>query len=98
VRISRHIVEQIEDAEVRSMYFDFCPTHEDAFIAPVDFNQITMSWYMNHSSDPNVLANSELQFIARRLICVGQELTTDYTTFSEHASAMIIRWSGEQQN
>jgi SET domain-containing protein len=92
VRVSRQTVDQIKDAELRRMYFDFCPTHENAFIAPADFNQITMSWYMNHSSDPNVRADAELRFVTSRPIHSGEELTTDYTTFSEHASTTIARW------
>ena len=92
VRVPRKLVEQIEDGELRRMYFDFCPTQQNAFIAPIDFNQLTMSWYMNHSRHPNVFVDCNMQFFARRLIVPDEELTTDYTTFSEHAS-VTSRWT-----
>ena len=92
VRVPRAAVDQIQDAEVRRMYFDFCPMHDGNFIAPVDFNQLTMAWYMNHSDNANVQIDATMQFIACRPIAAGEELTTDYTSFSDHAPALIAQW------
>ena len=47
-------VDRLEDRELRVMYYDFCPIIVGCFIAPIDFNQMTMGWYLNHSNDPNV--------------------------------------------
>jgi SET domain-containing protein len=91
-RIAMHEIEKIADAELRRMYFDFCPVVAGKFIAPVDFNQLTMSWYMNHSDTPNVRANDDLRFFARRTIEQDEELTADYATFSEHAAGFIKQW------
>jgi hypothetical protein len=93
VRVPRSVVEQIQDAEVRRMYFDFCPMRGGDFIAPLDFNQLTMAWYMNHSANANVQADDTLQFIARRPIAAGEELTTDYTSFSDHAPPLVAQWN-----
>jgi hypothetical protein len=92
VRVPRAVVDQIQDPEIRRMYFDFCPMQAGDFIAPVDFNQLTMAWYMNHSINANVQTDGALQFVARRPIAVGEELTTDYTHFSEHAAHLVTRW------
>ena len=92
VRVPRTTVEKIADPEVRRMYFDFCPTVDDAFIAPADFNQLTMSWHMNHCAEPNVDADEEIRFVASRYIAVGEELTIDYTKFSGHAADAIATW------
>lgn len=92
-RVPKEDVEQIEDPEVRRMYFDFCPSRDGAFIAPVDFNQLTMSWYMNHSEDPNVQVNEEIQFTSCREIRAGEELTINYTKFSDHAGANVALWN-----
>ena len=87
VRVPRAVVDTISDDEVRRMYFDFCPTVNGHFIAPIDFNQLTMSWYMNHSTSPNVQGDENLEFISCRPIAAGEELTIDYSRFSEHAPA-----------
>lgn len=87
VRVPRSVVDAIADNEVRRMYFDFCPTIDGHFIAPADFNQLTMSWYMNHSTSPNVRADKSLEFVSCRPIGVGEELTIDYARFSDHAPA-----------
>ena len=92
VRVPRAVVDQIQDVEVRRMYFDFCPMQDNNFIAPRDFNQLTMAWYMNHSIDANVKIDESLQFSARRAIAIGEELTTDYTSFSEHALYLVAQW------
>lgn len=93
VRVPRTVVDAIEDDEVRCMYLDFCPTKDGNFIAPADFNQLTMSWYMNHSTNSNVRADENLQFMSCRAISVGEELTIDYATFSDHASLRIAQWN-----
>jgi SET domain len=85
-------VEAIADEEVRRMYTDFCPVVNDCFVAPRDFNQITMGWYLNHSAEPNVAASNDLQFIASRFIPKGEELVSDYTTYSDHADKFVGRW------
>jgi len=97
VRVPRSVVDRIPDAELSQMYVDFCPRRDGNFVAPVDFNQLTMSWYMNHSFDPNVLANQSLQFTATRTVPVGEELTIDYSTISDHATAQIGGWTGRKK-
>jgi SET domain-containing protein len=61
------------------------------FVAPKDFNQITMEWYLNHSDEPNVAALKDLRFIASRFIPKGEELLSDYTTYSAHAPDFLRR-------
>lgn len=85
-------VEDIPDPEIKRMYVDFCPVVDGHYIAPADFNQITMAWYLNHSATPNVAVLSDLSLVASMFIRKGEELCTDYTTFSEHASAHIKGW------
>jgi hypothetical protein len=98
VRVPSAVVNGIPDSEVRRIYFDFCPTSEGRFLAPSDFNQLTMSWYMNHSTSPNVQADENLQFVSRRPIAIGEELTINYTSFSEHAPAQVARWSAHENS
>jgi hypothetical protein len=92
VRISVSDVDKIADAEIRQMYTDFCPLVGNYFVAPSDFNQMSMSWYLNHSDEPNVTVVAELQFVTLRFVSLGEELTTDYTTYSDHARTYIHTW------
>jgi hypothetical protein len=93
VRVPRAVVDRIADAELRRMYFDFCPSVNDVFIAPADFNLLTMEWYLNHSANPNVVADHNMRFSACRSIAVGEELTTDYASFSDHSPALVWQWN-----
>jgi hypothetical protein len=92
VHVPQSVVAQIQNAEVRQMYADFCPTRDGNFVAPADFNQLTMSWYMNHSTNANVIADENLQFTTRRPIAIGEELTVNYTSFSDDAPMRIASW------
>ena len=93
VRFPLAAFQQIEDPEVRRIYLDFCPLVDGAFIAPSDLNQITLSWYMNHSDAPNVASDRSMTFTAARVIHTGEELTVDYTTFSDHAARHVQAWT-----
>jgi uncharacterized protein len=93
VRVSPAVVDAIDDDEIKKMYYDFCPLVDGAFITPADFNQMTMGWYMNHSDSPNVVVREGTSFHAERLIAKGEELTTDYRTYSEHAHKFAQLWS-----
>lgn len=93
VRVLISDVDKLEDAELRRMYYDFCPVIKDSFVAPIYFNQMTMGWYLNHSNEPNVQIDDESQFVTRRFIRVGEEMTANYTTYSEHASIYVRDWT-----
>ena len=95
VRVRRAVVDRIADAELRRIYFDFCPSVDDVFIAPADFNHLTMEWYLNHSVNPNVIADHKMRFFARRSIAAGEELTTDYASFSDHSPTLISQWNSD---
>jgi len=71
--------------KIRQLYDDFCvvKNNKTEYGCPVNFNQLTMAWYMNHSDNPNVESNMEYDFVAIKPIRDGEELTIDYTKFSE---------------
>jgi hypothetical protein len=54
---------------------------------PLSFNRLTVSWYLNEppkSVEPNVRCDpSSYEFLALRDIEPGEELTVDYSTYSE---------------
>lgn len=76
---------QIENLspQVKSLYTDFCIKKNNQYGCPSNFNQLTMAWYMNHSENPNVIANEEYNFFSSRDIKDGEELTINYNLFNE---------------
>ncbi len=92
VRISAAAVEAIEDHELKRVYLDFCPLQDGAFIAPVNLNQLTIGWHVNHSGTANLEVGPQMRFVASRLILKGEELTTDYATYSNSAKDMVAIW------
>lgn len=58
----------------------FCIGTPDGFIPPddLDFNRLTIEWYFNHSCEGNLGFDENGDFVARRNIRKGEELTYDY--------------------
>jgi hypothetical protein len=83
VSIRKSDTEQLAPA-LRRLYRDFCVLEGDTYQCPSSFNKLTPSWYLNHSDTPNVAADSSLKFYALRHIQSGEELTTDYGSYSEN--------------
>ena len=92
VQVPAPIVEALEPA-LRQMYVDFCPLVAGCYVAPASFNQMTIAWYMNHGDKPNVASGPRLHFVTLRAIEAGEELTVDYTTFSDHARRFVTAWA-----
>jgi SET domain-containing protein len=65
---------------IRRKVRDFCVGTPLGFIPPegFDFNRLSVEWYINHSCDGNVGFNENGDFIARRNIRKGEEITYDY--------------------
>ena len=68
---------------MRRLYEDFSIIKGDAYGSPLSFNKLTISWYLNHSETPNVAPDASYRFYALRDIGEGEELTTDYRTYSD---------------
>src|SRR4030067_3040691 len=68
---------------IRRLYEDCCIHKGKKYGCPVSFNRINVSWYLNHSSNPNAAVDKNLRVYAVRNINRGEELTLDYTTFMD---------------
>jgi hypothetical protein len=83
VSINKQAIENLAPA-LRRLYEDFCVLKNDTYQCPSSFNKLTPSWYLNCSKrDANVKADSSLRFYASRKIESGEELTADYSTYSD---------------
>ncbi len=82
LRVPVSTVRKLKDG-ARHLYEDFCAVEDGDYISPRSFNELTASWYMNHSDKPNVSYHAKLTFVAARRIRAGEELTADYRTYCE---------------
>ena len=72
---------------IKKLYDDFCVFEDNnkTVWTPKSFNSISVGWYLNHSREPNMRAEPEGEyFFALRDIKAGEELTVDYSTYSDH--------------
>ena len=72
-----------DSAALRRLYDDFCIRKGSAYGCPRSLNELTVAWYLNHSDLPNVRCDATYRFFALRDIEDGEELTVDYTTYSD---------------
>ena len=69
--------------EIKKLYEDFCIFRGDKVGCPSNFNRLTVAWYLNESHHPNVGNDEDYAFYALRNIKAGEELTLDYSKFSD---------------
>ncbi|HTY39358.1 MAG TPA: SET domain-containing protein [Bacteroidota bacterium] len=69
--------------EIKKLYNDFCVKKSGWYGCPANFNLMTPAWYLNHSTTPNVAIDRKYDFYALRNIRTDEELTVDYSTYSE---------------
>lgn len=75
----------LTDAE-QALYHDFGIVRGDWIGCPANFHNLTPGWYLNEpgpGGEPNVRTADGLAFLAARDIAEGEELTIDYSSFSE---------------
>jgi hypothetical protein len=65
------------------LYEDFAVFRGPECGCPTNFNSLTVSWYLNHSNEPNVGCDKQFDFFALRDIEPGEELTADYSSYSD---------------
>lgn len=71
--------------QVKRLYTDFGVLKDGRYGCPVSFNQLTPSWYLNDSKRaPNLRCDENYDFFALRNIKAGEELTANYSTYSEN--------------
>jgi hypothetical protein len=78
---------QARGGEIRRLYDDFCVLRKQKYGCPKGFNNLTIGWYLNQplkGQKPNVECDDNYDFIATRDISEGEELTVDYSTFSDN--------------
>ena len=59
----------------------FVPTDGALHVPNYGLNVVHLNCYLNHSTRPNLRTSDGFNFIARRKISMGEELTVDYRTY-----------------
>jgi hypothetical protein len=62
-------------AEVKE---NFAVRYDDGAYLPLDFNRLSVGWYLNDSRDPNLAHDADYVYSALRAIGAGEELVIDY--------------------
>lgn len=81
-----------KSGEIRRLYNDFCVIKNGNYGCPKGFNNLTLSWYINEPAagqGPNVVCCDKYDFVAARDILAGEELTVDYSTYSEKQGSNV---------
>jgi SET domain-containing protein len=76
-------VAEAQDKEIRELYEDFCALEGDKYYCPDSFNNLDVSYFLNESKESNVTTPDGHCFFAARHITKEEELTVDYSAFSE---------------
>lgn len=69
---------------LRKLYDDFSIIKDGRYGCPISFNRLTPAWFMNESKKPNTRCDENYDFYTLREIAAGEELTIDYSTFSDY--------------
>jgi SET domain-containing protein len=69
--------------QFKMLYRYYCVIKDNKYGCPRSFNTINPSWYINHSSKPNLQIDHSYRVYASKNIKKGQELTLDYSTFMD---------------
>ena len=73
-------------------YADSAVLNDDRYGCSSSFNRLTPAWYLNDSrTNLNVRSDENYAFFAIRDINRGEELTVDYSQFSDENPASITR-------
>jgi hypothetical protein len=77
----------VQSSEIQKLYDDFAIIQGKRLGCPQNFNRLTMAWYLNEpkrGDRPNVRCdNDTYDFFALRDIKADEELTVDYSAFSD---------------
>jgi len=68
------------DPTLQRKVMTFCIGTPEGFIPPenLDFNRLSIEWFFNHSCEGNLGFDERGDFVARRRVSAGEELTYDY--------------------
>ena len=92
VSVDRKEVEN-QDVEIKKLYDDFCVIIDEKYYCPDNFNNLNVGWYLKESKEnPNVRCDENYDLYASRDIRKDEELTVDYSNFSDYWARRCFKW------
>jgi SET domain-containing protein len=83
-RLGRSKIHGVGVFAIRSMRAGMRLFKDNRYGCPPSFNRLTPAWYINDSrTNPNVRCDENYEFLAIRDIRRGEELTVDYSQYSD---------------
>ena len=73
--------------DVPEIFQEYCADGGESLICPVDFGQMQIGWYLNHSNTPNATRDDDYKWYALLNIEAGEEITIDYKSLEEPKEA-----------
>lgn len=74
---SKDVLDKLDNI-TKNMVTDFSTRTRDGFFSVPNMNYLPISWFGNHSCDPNMGFNDSGDLIMIRSVKTGEELTHDY--------------------
>jgi SET domain-containing protein len=87
--VNKKLIDKLP-AAIKRLYIDFCVYEGDRVLCPSSFNRMTISWFLNHSDNPNVACDENYCFTALRDIEVDEELTANYKEYSDIPEELVL--------
>lgn len=92
-KFTKQELSELNPPSLKKMLKDFFITNKDGsmYIPENGFNNMDISFYLNHSSNPSMKAvNRGERFITLRRIRRGEELTVDYATYESYEEYLSL--------
>ena len=81
IKVTEQELGGLDDA-VTAYVKDLCVFKDGSYLVPdYGFNGLDISWYLNHSDEPNLFVVEGYLFKTIRQVYAGEELTVDYNTY-----------------
>lgn len=78
------------DKTTRKKLYEFCPGTETGIVAPPDLNSLRITWYINHSCEPNAAFTEQGNLVALKPIRPDSEITWDYSSWEQNPNYRLI--------
>lgn len=77
-----HRVRLLKSEGVPELFSQYCVAREGYLSCPLDFGNMPVGWYLNHSKNPNA-SHRNYDWYAVRDIVEGEEILIDYKSLEE---------------
>jgi len=81
-KVFEHRVRIMDKKDVPEFFQSYCMDRENKLVCPLDFGNMPVGWYLNHSKKTNTVRR-DYHWYALRDIKEGEEILIDYNSLEE---------------